>query len=137
MAGEAGVLVGGAAAIEDEGEAHGEERGPEEQEKDEGERTVDAKELLARAGAAEAIADRDPGSPGEDEEEVSDAKAAGGAARDDDGLNGVRSDETAAEQTEEDDEPVHDRESPGLTFSVAERLTGERTRLAPEGNGTP
>ncbi len=110
MAGrEAGVHIGGAEAVEHEGEAEGEQAGPEEEQKDQRDRAVDAVELLAKLMAADVLADVDPRLPGEDEEEAGDAEAAGGAAGDDDGLHGVERDQAAEEQTERNGEPMHER----------------------------
>lgn len=117
VSGQARILVGRAEAVEGEGEAEGQEGGPEEQKKDERERSVDAIELFPRFVTFEALSKEDPGRPGEDEEEAGDAQTAAGAPGNDDSLNGVCSNQTAAEETKEDCEPMHESQSPEVTSS--------------------
>ncbi len=60
-----------------------------------------------------------PGAPGEDVKEAGGAKAAGGPARQDDGLEGVQVDATAAEDAEKKGERVQRVASRGMRCVAA------------------
>ena len=94
---EVGVEVGGLRGVDegtadgvvDEGEAEDHGGGPDDEKKNERERTVVAEEGFALAGMVEAAGEEGPGLPGRDVEEAGEAEAAGGAAGKNDGLEGV------------------------------------------------
>jgi len=72
---------------------------PTEKEQEEGERTVDAVDLVAYFFVGGALGHEDPGRPGGDEEDAGDSKSTCRTPGKDDGLEGVECDSPAEEQT--------------------------------------
>ena len=102
-----GVVEGTADGEVDEGEAEDHEGGPDDEKKDERERTVVAEKDFAAAGMVKAAGEEAPGKPGGDVEEAGEAETAGGAAGQDDGLEGVKKHDRDAENAGNQSEGAH------------------------------
>jgi hypothetical protein len=102
-----GVDEGTADGVVDEGEAEDHDCGPDDEKKNERERTVVAEKDFAAAGMVKAASEEAPGKPGGDVEEAGEAEAAGGAAGQDDGLEGIEEHDRDAEEAGNQSEGAH------------------------------
>ena len=123
VGGARGVVEGTAAGVVDEGETDDHGCGPDDEENDEREGTVVAKNGFALAGIVEAACEEDPWVPGKGVEDAGEAEAAGGAAGKDDGLEGIEEHDEDREDAGDQREGAH-----GDSLTLGSRWIGNGGR---------